>query len=129
MPVVEIHIRIGRSAEEKKAQLNAVHGSLVEALKIPENDRIQRIREYAAEDFEIPQGKTENFTLIKITMFPGRSVDAKRNLYQVLIKHLRQLGIDPMDVFIILHVPPMENWGIRGGIPANEVDLGFKVDV
>lgn len=25
--------------------------------------------------------------------------------------------------------PAMENWGIRGGQPASEVDLGFKVDV
>ena len=129
MPVVEIHIRSGRTAEEKKALLNAIHGSLVEALKIPENDRIQRIREYASEDLEIPPGKTEKFTLIEITMFPGRSMEAKRNLYQVLIRHLGELGIDPMDVFIMLHEPSMENWGIRGGIPANEVDLGFKVDV
>jgi hypothetical protein len=23
----------------------------------------------------------------------------------------------------------VENWGIRGGVPASEVDLGFEVDV
>lgn len=22
-----------------------------------------------------------------------------------------------------------ENWGIRGGVPASEVDLGFRIDV
>jgi len=129
MPVIEIHVRFGRGKEEKKALLNAVHGALVEALKIPEHDRSQRIREYAAEDFEIPPGKTERFTLIQITMFPGRSVEAKRHLYQALVSRLGELGIDPMDVFIILYEPPMENWGIRGGIPASEVDLGFRVDV
>jgi hypothetical protein len=30
---------------------------------------------------------------------------------------------------IILLEPPMDNWGIRGGKPASEVDLGFKIDV
>jgi phenylpyruvate tautomerase PptA (4-oxalocrotonate tautomerase family) len=40
-----------------------------------------------------------------------------------------RLGVNPMDVFILLHEPPMENWGIRGGIPASEVDLGFKLNV
>ena len=129
MPVIEIHMRIGRTAAQKKALLDAVHDSLVEALKIPESDRNQRIREYAAEDFEIPPGKADTFTLIDITMFPGRSKEAKRNLYQTLVSRLGDLGIDPMDVFIILHEPPMENWGIRGGIPASDVDLGFRVDV
>lgn len=25
--------------------------------------------------------------------------------------------------------PPAESWGITGGVPASEADLGFKVDV
>jgi len=24
---------------------------------------------------------------------------------------------------------PPENWGLRGGMPASEIDLGFKIDV
>lgn len=129
MPLVSISIQKGRTADEKRALLDAVHSSLVEALKIPDNDRNQRINEYAAEDLEIPPGKTNKFTLIEITVFPGRSMEAKRNLYQSIVRNLGQLDIDPMDVFIVLYEPPMENWGIRGGIPASEVDLGFQVDV
>jgi hypothetical protein len=30
---------------------------------------------------------------------------------------------------ITLHELPRENWGIRGGQAATDVDLGFKVDV
>ena len=40
MPEVRIEVREGRSAPEKKAMLEAVHSALVEALKIPEHDRI-----------------------------------------------------------------------------------------
>jgi hypothetical protein len=29
----------------------------------------------------------------------------------------------------VLNEVPLENWGIRGGQPASEVDLGFKVNV
>jgi hypothetical protein len=32
-------------------------------------------------------------------------------------------------VLIVLHEQPMENWGVDGGTPANEVDVGFKVDI
>lgn len=129
MPLAKISIRRGRTTDEKRALLDAVHASMVEALKIPENDRNQRIHEYGEEDFFIPPEKTSQFTLVEIIMFPGRSVEAKRNLYQSLVQHLGELGIGPMDVFIVLYEPPMENWGIRGGMPASEVDLGFKVEV
>ena len=67
--------------------------------------------------------------LIEITQFPGRSKEAKRNLYQAIIQGLSRLQIEPTEVFIILQEPPMENWGIRGGIPADEVDLGFSTKV
>ena len=33
------------------------------------------------------------------------------------------------DIFIVLNDIPLDNWGIRGGVPASEVDIGFKVDV
>lgn len=129
MPAVRIEIREGRSASEKKALLEAVHSALVEALKIPEQDRIQRLHELPADNFEIPPDKTEMFTLIEITMFPGRSTKAKQRLYQAIVRNLRDLDIDPNDIFIILYEPAMENWVIRGGQPASQVDLGFKVDV
>jgi hypothetical protein len=29
---------------------------------------------------------------------------------------------------IILLEPHLENWGVRGGIPASEIDFGFKID-
>jgi phenylpyruvate tautomerase PptA (4-oxalocrotonate tautomerase family) len=32
-------------------------------------------------------------------------------------------------ITILLRESGAENWGIRGGVPASEVDLGFKVDV
>ena len=39
------------------------------------------------------------------------------------------LGIDANDITIVLHEVPLDNWGIRGGKPASEVDLGFNVNV
>lgn len=38
-------------------------------------------------------------------------------------------GINGNDVTIIIHEPALENWGIRGGLPASEVDLGFNINV
>ena len=66
---------------------------------------------------------------IEISMFIGRSLQAKKELYRGIVSNLGNLGVLASDVFIVLHEIPLENWGIRGGIPASEVDLGFKVGV
>lgn len=39
------------------------------------------------------------------------------------------IGIEPPDILIVLHEIPLGNWGVRGGVPASEVNLGFKVEV
>jgi hypothetical protein len=45
------------------------------------------------------------------------------------VENLGKLGIPADHVKILLRESPAENWGIRGGMPASEVELGFKVDV
>jgi len=129
-PLVKIEIRKGFSSEYKKAILDGVHQALVDALGIPDSDRFQRIYELDKEDFECPPDRSQTVTMIQITMFPGRSFEAKKELYQNIIQNLGENpGIDGNDIMIILLEPPMENWGIRGGKPASEVDFEFKIDV
>ena len=129
MPLVTIETRAGRSGDAKTALLDAVHESLVEAFEIPEGDRQQRVMEYPPENFEVPPGKSANHLLITIDAFPGRSLDAKRRLYSGIVARLGELGVEPRDVLIVLNEIPLENWGIRGGQPAADVDLGFALDV
>jgi 4-oxalocrotonate tautomerase family enzyme len=129
MPLVKIEILKGKSPEYKKAIMDGVHNALVDALKIPDYDRVQRLYELERENFEISSNKTENFTLIELTIFKGRSNEAKKNLYQKIAENLeKNPGIMRNDIIVVINEPPMENWGLRGK-PANEVDLGFKIDV
>ena len=130
MPVVRITIRRGKSSEYKRALLDGVHSALVQAFRIPDRDRHQMLIELDADHFEIPPQKTGDMTVIEITAFKGRSLDTKKNLYQSVIDNLaKNPGVKGDDILIILHEPPLENWGIRGGQPASEVRLGFNVTV
>lgn len=129
MPLTKIEVRRRRTPQEISAMIEAVYLAQREALKLPEHDRQIRYIEHSPECFAVPQGKTENYTLVEITMFSGRSVAAKKALYQTIVLRLEALGIPRAEVFIVLNEQPLENWGIRGGIPASELDLGFKVDV
>ena len=129
MPLVKVSLLKGKPKEEKKALLDAIHAALMEAFKIPENDRHQRIYEFEPDNFDIPDGKTSNYTLIEMDVFPDRSLDAKRNLYKTIVQSLEKLDIQPNDILIVLNEPPLDNWGVRGGVPASTIDLGFKIDV
>jgi phenylpyruvate tautomerase PptA (4-oxalocrotonate tautomerase family) len=129
MPLVRIEIIKGRPVAERRRLLEGVHAALVEAFGIRDDDRTQRLIEHDPENFEIPRGASERYTLIEITTFPGRSATAKRRLYEAVVRNLEGAGVPTSDISVVLHEPPMENWGIRGGKPASEVDLGFRVDV
>jgi len=129
VPIVTISLLKGKSKEEKQQILAAVHEALVAAFKIPDWDRTQKIVEFDRENFEIPDGKTGQYTIIEISVFPGRSRKAKKELYRVVVEKLSKLGIAGNDVFILLNEQPLDNWGIRGGKMASEIQLGYKLDV
>jgi phenylpyruvate tautomerase PptA (4-oxalocrotonate tautomerase family) len=129
MPLVCIDIEAGFDRAYKQAILDGVHQALVEAIHIPDHDRRQRLCELPAGCFE-HEGRSEKYTIVEITMYQGRSAAAKKALYAAIVRNLEQSpGIAPNDVSIVIHDLPLENWGVHGGKPASEVQLGFKIDV
>jgi phenylpyruvate tautomerase PptA (4-oxalocrotonate tautomerase family) len=129
MPLARIEVRKNRPAEEVAALMEAVYQAQREALKVPQGDRQIRYIEHKPDYFAVPPGKTENYTLVEFVLFPGRTLDAKRHLYKSIVRRFGALGIAPSDIFIVVYEPPLDNWGIRGGLPASEVDLGFDLNV
>jgi phenylpyruvate tautomerase PptA (4-oxalocrotonate tautomerase family) len=129
MPLVRIEIAEGRTARIREGLLDAVHSALVEAFAIPEGDRTQRLIEHDRKNFETDVGRSEDYVLVEITMFPGRSRDAKKALYGAIVRNVGRLGVSSDDITIVLHEPPLVNWGIRGGNAADEVDIGYDLDV
>ena len=115
MPLVKIEMIKGKSPDYKKEILNIVHDGLVEALGIEDWDRFQRIIEIEKENFELPEGKTEDFLLIELTLFPGRTKEQKKAVIETITNSLgSKLGVKETDVFIIINEPPFENWGLAG---------------
>ena len=115
MPLVKIEMLKGKSPEYKKLVFDCVHEGLVEAIGIEDWDRFQRIVEYDKADFEMPDFKTDNFMIIELTLFPGRTKEQKGKAIEVITdKLIKALSIEPSDVFIIIKEPPLENWGMGG---------------
>jgi 4-oxalocrotonate tautomerase family enzyme len=125
MPVVKIELAKGKSKEFKRIFMDAVHESMVETLKIPANDKNIRLMDYDADCFDT---KPPYQYFIEIIMFSGRTKETKSKLFRSLVDKLHdKLNIDPQSVFIVINEQPTENWGIRGGISASDVQLDFTV--
>lgn len=110
--------------------MDGVHKALADCFKIPDGDRIQRLYELDRDNFEIPPNRTEDFILIELTVFKGRSFETKKKLYNSIVENLENLlGVKRTDILIVINELPLENWGIAGGKPACEVNMGYKIEV
>ena len=68
-----------------------------------------------------------DYTIIEISLFEGRSDEAKRRLIAELFARIdAQAGIAPQSVEITLRETSRVNWGIRGQNAA-DLDLGYRV--
>jgi phenylpyruvate tautomerase PptA (4-oxalocrotonate tautomerase family) len=131
MPCTQIEVRTRYSVEQEVALIDAVHAALQHAFKLPPNDKNIRLVVHEPHRFACPpnKDKPEAFTVVTVDAFLGRSLDAKRQLYKAIVDNLAQLGIPRDHITIYLREIPRENWGLRGGQAACDIDLGFKIDV
>ena len=108
---------------------DTIHACVVEALQYPRDKRAHRFFQLDSTEFYYPPGRTEKYTIIEISMFEGRSTEAKKTLIRLIFQRFEeQLQISPQDVEITIFETPKYNWGFRG-LPGDEHVLGYKVDV
>lgn len=113
----------------KETLSNVIHSCLVEALEFPLDKKFHRFFPMDKEDFYFASGRTEAYTVIEISMFEGRTVEAKKQLLKLLFERINsELSISPRDVEITIFETPKYNWGIRG-LPGDELALNYKVNV
>jgi len=123
-------ITTGTWARGREASiLEAVQKALLSSLKIPDYDRDIVLDLYEEDRRIVPTGRSERYTRIEVVLFSGRSLDAKRSLYEAVVANLHGLGVPTSEIKIVLIEAPPEDWGVRGGQPASEIDLGFRIDV
>ena len=101
-----------------KARLSdTIHACVVEALRFPRDKRAHRFFPMERSDFYIPagQGRTDRYTIIEISMFEGRSIEAKKQLIRLLFERIHsEIGISAQDVEVTISETPKHNWGFRG---------------
>lgn len=115
MPLVTIHLREGKALEHRRAIADSIHHAMMDALKIPSDDRFQLIVEHSPENmvhdwvfFGIERSDDSVFVQIVIN---HRDPSQKLKMYELIVDNLAESpGIRKEDVFIGVVEVARENW-------------------
>ena len=114
--------------DERERLCQDFHAMMQQVLKIKEYDRLIVVDEKPEALFQ-PLNTQGNYALVEITLFTGRTLETKRELYKKIVNLFSGHGVAKESIRIILYEIERENWGIRGGTAASDVDLGFSTQV
>ncbi len=121
MPLVNIHLRRGKSPEYIRSVADAVHDALVAQANVPADDRFQIIHQLD-DDALIAHpsyggvNRSKDMVIIEITLNAGRTVEIKKNLYADIARRLQDAAdVRADDVMISLIEVTKENWSFGGG--------------
>lgn len=129
MPHAAIHRRRGAKPQNRAALVEAVNRALIGVLGVAEDTHPVRLTEYDADSFLIPGSCSADFTLVEATLFAGRTPETKETLFKAIVANISALGVAENDIRTVIYDVPRDNWGLEGGVPASQVDLGFKVEI
>ncbi|HAG52011.1 MAG TPA: tautomerase family protein [Deltaproteobacteria bacterium] len=106
-----------------------IHSCVVETLNLPMDKRFHRFFPLDRSDFFFPPDRSDNYTIIEISMFEGRSAEAKKQLIRLLFERIgKEMHISAQDIEITISETPKHHWSIRGK-PGDELMLSYKVEM
>ena len=114
MPVVKINIAKGKSGSEKSEIRNAIQYAIKEVFNMNHNEFHHRIYEFEKENLSLPPGKSDNYILIELDIFPGREKDVKKLLFKKIEENLIAQNFKKDEIMIIYREPDLSNWFISG---------------
>lgn len=122
MPLVKISLLKGRTSEEKIAIGAAIQAALVDALKVPDEDRYQLITEFDDENFRhtgayLGIQYSDKLLIIEITFLQGRDDEMKKTLLAKITENLAAKDlVRPDDVFVMITEIGLANVSFGRGV-------------
>lgn len=129
MPLVNVYMREGTTPEYRKNVSAGIHRSMVDVLKIPQDDQFHLIHEFKPENVQM---QPESFgirrgdrTMLIQLFFNDRAPEQKAELFAAIRENLRLCADVPQeDILLCVVETNSENWWAAGRIvnPATGYD-------
>lgn len=104
MPLVRIDITGPKTSEYKQALISAVRAAVIDGLAAQDERVVVRLTETDAACVDVPNCRTERFTLVDVMLYEGRSPEMKVTFGRLLRERLAlSPGIEPSEVAVALH--------------------------
>jgi 4-oxalocrotonate tautomerase len=125
VPIVRIDIEAGKSAEYRRALLAGVRRGIVAGLGVGSDRVTQRIVETPAANIDNPDAKSDRYTVVEVSMLPGRGPELKASLYRAIAEQLAaDPGITATDLVVLVRDPEAECFYLNGSVAgAQPADL------
>lgn len=129
MPLVNIYMREGTTPEYRRNISLGIHKSMVDVLKIPQDDQFHVIHEVAPDNFQMQPvvfglRRSERTMFIQLS-FNDRNAEQKAELFQAIVNNLRLFADVPEEDILLCAVETAnENWWAAGRVvnPATGYD-------
>lgn len=129
MPIVNIETLKIFKPEQRKEILQEINKVTAEAFQIPRAYCHVKWQQIQPDDYFCETNQPEKHIYIELKLFTGRSLDIKRKLYESIFNVFKKYNVEPDDLMIALVEIPMEDWGMRGGVPASELTFTYSVKI
>jgi hypothetical protein len=119
MPFLRVDAYEGRSREQVKEVLDAIHRAILWAFGVPVRDRYQIYQEHSESNFIVQDtglgiDRSKNVIFIEITSRP-RTEAQKTTLYTKLVEELKSIGIQQNDIVVSIVINSDADWSFGNG--------------
>jgi phenylpyruvate tautomerase PptA (4-oxalocrotonate tautomerase family) len=119
MPFLRVDAYEGRSKEQVKKVLDAIHRAILSAFGVPPRDRYQVYQEHSESNFIVQDtglgiDRSKNVIFIEITS-RQRTEAQKTTLYTKLVEELKTVGIEPNDIVVSIITNSDADWSFGNG--------------
>ena len=119
MPFLRVDAYEGRSKEQVRELLDAIHRAILSAFGVPLRDRYQVYQEHSESNFIVQDtglgiDRTKNVVFVGITS-RQRTEEQKTNLYTKLVEELKACGIVQSDIVVSIVTNSDADWSFGNG--------------
>lgn len=119
MPILNVQIMRGHSAERKQGFLKAATDAVVSSTGAPIGSVRVLIDELAPENVLVAGEPNVNVVLFHVLLIAGRTEQAKASLIAALDQAtVKTLGVDTAQIRVVLFDVPSSDMGVAGGVTA-----------